>query len=199
MDQHKSLKYFPAISTGCSRCFLVIDAGYFLVREIVHALQELGHQAVILRLPLSAGSAQQGAQAYADFLKDLVEAAQRLRPDALLTINHLGFDREGILTSLLEKMRLPALVWYVDSPRYIFQNPIGNASSWVAAFTWDRAYLPWLREMGFEHVHYLPLATDPALFSGPLSRSELKLWRFRDQPDADPLVFVGDSMEAAVG
>jgi spore maturation protein CgeB len=198
MKQHEYLKTTPSASTGERRCFLVIDAGYFLVREIANALQELGHQAVILRLPTSAGGALQGARNYVEFLKDLVESVRRLRPDALLTVNHLGFDREGILTHLLERMRLPTLVWYVDSPRYIFQNPAGNVSPWVAVFTWDRSYLPWLREMGMEHVHYLPLATDPGLFAGPLAHSDLKLWRFPDQEQTDPLVFVGDSMEAAV-
>jgi spore maturation protein CgeB len=200
MDQHQSIRSIPSISTGRPRCFLVIDSGYFLVREVVHALQELGHQAVTLRLPLNSGGALQGAQEYAGFLKGLVEAVQRLRPDALLTVNHLGFDREGILTGLLEKMRLPALVWYVDCPRYIFQNSTGNASPWIGVFTWERAYLPWLQEMGLEHAHYLPLGTDPGLFAGSLSQSNLRLWRFPEGVDPmAPLVFVGDSMEAGVG
>jgi spore maturation protein CgeB len=200
MDRHESLRSIPSLSTGRARCFLVIDSGYFLVREIVCALQELGHQAVTLRLPFNTGGALQGAQEYAGFLKGLVEAVQRLRPDALLTVNHLGFDREGILTGLLAKMHLPALVWYVDSPRYIFQNPAGNASPWVGVFTWERSYLPWLKEMGLEHAHYLPLATDPGLFAGPLSQSNLRLWHVLEGNDpVSPLVFVGDSMEAGVG
>jgi spore maturation protein CgeB len=200
MNQHQYRKPAPAIATGKPRCFLVIDAGYFLIREIVHALQELGHQVVILRLPKLSGGALQGSQDYAEFLKDLVEVTRRLRPDALLTVNHLGFDREGILTHLLERMRLPALVWYVDSPRYIFQNPKGNGSPWVATFTWDRAYVPWLIQRGLEHTSYLPLGTDPHLFAGPLTNSSLTLWHFPHQEnEMAPLVFVGDSMEAGVG
>ncbi len=166
---------------------LIIDAGYFLVRELVNAARANGLNAVVLRLPLNSDGAPPEAMQYSQFLRDLVSACQRFQPQALLTINHLGFDSTGYLTGLLDKLRLPSLIWYVDSPRYILQDAAGNISPRTGIFVWDRSYIPWLQQIGFSHVHYLPLATDPEVY-----------YEARDvlgEADSFPcLIFVGDSL-----
>ncbi len=177
-------------------CYLIVDTGYFLVRELAAALESQGHLAMILRLPLEAATAAPDPSRYPDFLRKLVEAVEHLQPEALITVNHLGFDREGILTELLARLKLPALVWYVDSPRYIFQNPQANTSDWIGTFSWDRSYLSWLRQQGFEHVHYLPLGTDAHIFNTATTRRKEPPRRRADKHP--PLVFVGDSMSATV-
>jgi len=169
--------------------FVVVDAGYFLVREIVNALRSLGAKVLIIRLPLDAATGAPDVSKYGQFIADFASACGRFQPQALITVNHLGFDSQGILTGLLEKLRTPALVWYVDSPKYILKNIQANVSSWIGVFVWEKAYLSWLREVGFSHVHYLPLATDPAIFTASGASNRLTV-------SPQSLVFVGDSMAA---
>jgi spore maturation protein CgeB len=190
-DQKKSKSSAPLLkSARCESCYLLVDTGYFLTSELVHALEAEGHRPILLRLPLNNGDASRGASAYGAFLHNLIEAVKYYQPDMLLTVNHLGFDADGLLTDLLRRLHLPALVWYVDSPRYIFRNRQANLSPWVGAFVWDKSYQSWLRQIGFTHVHYLPLATDPSIFSASPAGDNHKLSR--------RLVFVGDSMKAIV-
>ncbi len=183
-------------AAGDTETYLVVDTGYFAVRELIRALRTEERQVCVLPLRWGDGDSPTGVQEYKDFLQRLAAAATNLRPRALITVNHLGFDREGRLTGLLEKMRLPALIWYVDSPRYILQNPAGNVSDWVGIFVWDPSYLPWLQEIGYDKVHYLPLATDPDLFSQQ-QVADGKLCRYFSN-GCRPLVFVGDSMVMTV-
>jgi len=170
--------------------FVVVDAGYFLVREIVNALRSLQAQVILIRLPLNRTTGAPDISKYGQFIADFASACGRFRPQALITVNHMGFDSQGILTGLLEQVKTPALIWYVDSPRYILKNLEANVSPWLGVFVWEKAYMGWLQRAGFDKVHYLPLATDPAIFAvSKLAANQLPLLQ-------DSLVFVGDSMAA---
>lgn len=194
-ENAKSLHALKMVVDG-KETYLVVDTGYFVVQELIRALRAEGRQVCVLPFRWNNGESPADVQAYQDFMKRIAAAAASWRPRALITINHLGFDREGCLTELLEKMRLPALIWYVDSPRYILQNPAGNVSDRVGIFVWDSAYLPWLQQIGFSKVHYLPLATDPDLFSRQQIEDEVLRSYFSN--GCGPLVFVGDSMVMTV-
>ena len=175
---------------GESRSFLVIDAGYFLTQEVIRALKAEGHRVAVIPLRLPDDSGRPDPEHYVAFLQILVHAAVYLKPDALLTINHLGFDADGRLTELLGKMNLPALIWYVDSPRYILLNHLANVSDRVGIFLWDQGYEPWMRQIGYQNVHALPLATDPEIFDVDDET--------QGAGGTAPLVFVGDSMTLAL-
>lgn len=188
------------------QCILVIDAGYFLTREVVKALQSEGHRTVVIPLRLPADDSLPDPIAYNAFLQNVIDATEREHPQALLTINHLGFDASGRLTELLETLELPTLVWYVDSPRYILLDYLSNVSDMVGIFLWDRSYQSWMRHCGFEKVETLPLATDPDIFA-PKTESAARVESFpleqigrdeRSEAEIAPLVFVGDSMAFAV-
>jgi ADP-heptose:LPS heptosyltransferase/spore maturation protein CgeB len=186
----------PTAPTRGTETYLVVDTGYFVVQELIRALRSEGRQVYVLPLRWNDGDSPIGVEDYKDFLQRLAAAAMKLRPRALITVNHLGFDREGRLTGLLEKMCLPALIWYVDSPRYILQNPSGNVSDRTGIFVWDQAYLPWLQQIGYRYIRYLPLATDPDLFAHPQISAEA--YRSYFSNGNQPLVFVGDSMAMTV-
>jgi len=93
-------------------------------------------------------------------------------------------DKEGVLLDLLQKMRLPLASWFVDNPHLILYLYENLRSPWTAIFTWDRDNLSTLRERGFEHLNFLPLATDSERF---VSRNKIM------SPDND-VAFVGNSM-----
>lgn len=193
-------KMSPIKSKGSQWSILVVDADYFLTREVTRALQCEGHRTRIIPLELPEDDSDSASAWYDRFLADLSEVIKQERPDALFTINHLGFDCDGRLTKLLEAFNLPALVWYVDSPRYILLNHLANVSDWVGIFLWERAYEPWLRQIGYEKVDILPLAADPATFSNqrlPHQQNAPSSTESSNGNDST-LVFIGDSMQFAV-
>ena len=152
---------------------LLLESGYFTVAECKKGLEKLGHKVILL--PLGG-----------DFIKRLLLHMVEVKPDFLLTINHLGFDEEGKLTSLLTELKLPFASWFVDSPSYIIYKNDRQVSDFCSLFSWERSYLPRMEEQGFNSPVFLPLATDPDIFR-PADSSSLP--RFT----AD-IAFVGNSM-----
>ncbi len=132
---------------------LLIDSGYFLVREIREGMERLGHDVRVVGLGKGEG-----------FISSLLKEVVDFRPDFLITVNHLGFDEEGILTGFLRSVEMPVASWYVDSPDLIIRAFERNVAPNVSLFLWDRGYVERMREMGFEDVHYLPLGTDERVF-----------------------------------
>jgi len=162
---------------------LFLDRPYFLCTEIKDALTRL-------EIPWSALPVPVEDRGSAAFVEELLRRVLDFRPDFALTVNHFGLDCEGRLAELLERLNLPLASWFVDNPHLILSRYPGLARPGTALFTWDADNIPSLRALGFEHVHYLPLATDARRFhpgqpAGPAS------WR------AD-VSFVGDSMTGAV-
>ncbi len=155
---------------------VLIDSGYLTVRECRKGLELLGHTVCTI----APGP---------DFIKRLLTLLVETRPDFLMAVNHLGFDREGKLTELLTDLKLPFASWYVDSPTYILYGGKENLSPFCAVFCWERTYLEPVAKMGFHSPSFLPLATDPEIFTPAAGNGS---GRF-----ASSLSFVGDSMETA--
>lgn len=136
---------------------LLITSRYFLVGEVAAACGRIGVRQRTLTLESDEISSE-------DFVKSLLREALEFRPDAVLTLNHLGVDREGVLTELLAKLELPLVSWFVDNPHLVLHLYRGLSSPWMAIFTWDRDNIDSLRKQGFSHVFHLPLGTDPTRF-----------------------------------
>lgn len=158
----------------------LLDFGYYLTPEIERAIEGLGHETT--RIQIRRG--EEGEQA----VGIVIEKLRECKPDFLLTVNHLGFDKAGALTSFLASIEMPAASWYVDSPNLIIRAFERNVSPLISVFVWDWGYLNDVRSMGFSHVHYLPLATDDTIFK-PMSLSKAERARFGAE-----VGFVGDSM-----
>jgi spore maturation protein CgeB len=159
---------------------LILDSGYFLIREIDRALHVLGHQTRLIHLPdRKAGRT--------DVVARILSETASFKPDMLLTVNHLGFDEQGILTDILDHLQLPFASWFVDSPHFILSCGRRIASPYGTVFVWDADYLDTVNELGCAHVHYLPLATDTSIFA-PEKQS------LRQSGYSCPVSFVGDSM-----
>jgi spore maturation protein CgeB len=120
-----------------------------------------------------------------DVYKNAIRSA---RPDFVLTVNHLGFDHEGMVTGLLNSLSLPFASWYVDSPHLILRHYVNNISPYLTIFLWDEDYLSILRNLGFDSVEYLPLGTDDSIFK-PLTSSSFKMKKLKSD-----ICFVGNSM-----
>lgn len=161
---------------------VLIDPGYFLIREVEKALKDLGHK--VVKLPVSGDDEGNAV------VSRLIETVLDFRPDFLLTMNHLGFDEDGVLSEFFRSIEMPVASWYVDSPRLIVQAFEKNVSPWMSLFLWDKSYLEDMKAMGFESVQYLPLGTDESLFR-PLTAGKHK--KKLDIYSCD-IGFVGNSM-----
>ena len=163
----------------------ILDTGYFLVQEIVRAAERLGHN--VHRIPVPERWTIPGER-----LKSVMDSINSLRPDFLLTINHLGFDSEGLMAGFLTRMRLPFASWFVDSPILILGASPENVTEFCSIFLWDSDYTSNIKALGYEHIHFLPLATDETIFKpGNGAINPLQSW-------ACGLGFVGTSMVEAV-
>ncbi|AGW12045.1 CgeB family protein [Megalodesulfovibrio gigas] len=163
---------------------LGVTSQYFLMGEVQAACTRLG-------VPLHCIHIEDQEIGAGRFMEELLTAVLEFKPDFLFTINHLGVDREGVLISLLEQMRLPMASWFVDNPHLILHLYQQVVHPLTAIFTWDRDNLPSLKALGFEHVHYLPLGTDAHRF-----RPGAPAWPGMPRAGAS---FVGNSMVFKVG
>lgn len=173
---------YPKFANGETR-LLLLTSKYFLTGEFVSACGRLGVPHRLLQIP-------EGEMGHTEFVERLLAATLEFKPDCIVTINHLGVDREGALMGLLEKLKLPLASWFVDNPHLVLAHYTGLASPWTAIFTWDADNILSLRELGFEHVFYMPLGTDAQRFR-PLRPEEGAPPRHPWNAD---ISFVGNSM-----
>ncbi len=154
---------------------LFIDSAYVLTKECLTGLQEAGCETKYIHIDSEQ-------QSYEIFIKNLLTIIAEFRPDFVLTINHLGFDKEGRLTELLSSIEMPFASWFVDSPTVILTSFEQNISDFCNLFIWDKDYIEDLKNIGYKSVNYLPLAALPSIFK-PM-----------DVPYRYDVAFVGSSM-----
>ena len=162
---------------------LLLTSKYFLMGEITSACKRLDIPNHLVAIP-------DGEVGHAEFVEQILQAVLEFKPDFAFTINHLGVDREGVLTELLEKLRLPMASWFVDNPELILAQYANLVTPWTAIFTWDADNIQTLRDTGFSHVCYLPLGVDLDRFA-PRQPEELPP---AGHPWHTDLCFVGNSM-----
>lgn len=138
---------------------LVLETGYFFDQSWLRAARSLGWEAA------SAPSAMTGGLTR-DQVGTLFRTIAEFKPDFLITSNYAGMDIAGIFSRFFEDARLPYVSWFTDTPRMILFGRQMYVSHYSVAATWERAYIPYFERLGFQHVLFLPHATDPDLFCG---------------------------------
>ena len=153
---------------------VVLGDSYHLQHECARVMREFGHEVLMVPLENKASTMIEG----------VMRALLALKPDFVLSVNHLGFDCDNALGEILEECEMPTAVWYCANPMIILEGGGIPAATMTTCFTWERNYMPWLRSRGVEDLHYLPLATDFVQRSHRGGALEYEL------------SFVGDSMQA---
>lgn len=156
---------------------LFLNNDYFLQKQTIRILKQMGHR--VLSLQVTDNPAR--------MLECLLQSAVELKPDCIISMNHEGFDREGKIAAILEEFRIPVLIWYLDDFRFILPNYQAQVRENILIFTFEKANIPQLIELGFEGVEYLPTATilNPAVFY----KNDLS------EKNGAAFVFVGNSFE----
>lgn len=155
---------------------LVLETGYFFDQSWLHAGEKLGWAVA------SVPSAMVGSVTR-EQIAQLFRTIAEFKPDFILTSNYAGMDIAGMFARFFEDARVPYVSWFTDTPRMILFGREMHVSDYSVAATWERAYIPYFESLGFRHIHFMPHATDPALFHGAPAT----------QFDRD-LAFVGASM-----
>lgn len=138
---------------------LVLETEYFFDKSWLRAAQQLGWLATSVSSAMTGGLTR-------DQVADLFRTVAEFKPHFILTSNYAGMDTHGLLARFFEDTRIPYVSWFTDTPRMILFNRTVHSSPYNVAATWERRYIDHLRGLGFRHVHFMPHATDPALFHG---------------------------------
>lgn len=157
---------------------LILETQYFFDQSWVRAAEGMGWAVRTVPSSMVEGLTR-------DDIKQLFTALGEFKPDFVLTSNYAGMDVAGIFARFFEDAHIPYVSWFTDTPRMILYQRVVCPSPYAVAATWERAYTRHFEELGFEQIHFMPLATDPDLFNGEPAEA----W------DRD-LAFVGTSMIA---
>ena len=177
----EELRQWPKFQ-GTKPRVLLLTSQYFLLGELVAACERLDVPHVLLDLQAKEMNLE-------DFVRTILGALTSFRPDFVLTVNHLGVDREGVLLQILEALNLPLASWFVDNPHLILPAYPRLHADKTLLFSWDADNLESLRDFGYPNVAWLPLGVDPHRFQpGASGRPE---W-------TSDISFVGNSMVAKV-
>jgi len=152
----KKLLSYSQFSILNSQFSVAIPFGtHFLQQEILNALKDLNVPCTTL---------PQESENPAALESLLMEQFQKSTPSLVLCVNAKGIDSEGILLNVCRRFSVPVHIWFVDDPRPIACLLSKAQCENILAWTWERAYIPWLKEKGFAGAEWLPLAGDSHLF-----------------------------------
>ncbi|HUV49879.1 MAG TPA: glycosyltransferase [Anaerolineae bacterium] len=113
--------------------------------------------------------------------KNITRILDTFKPEMIFSFNGFGLDNEGNLSHEYAKRGIPFVTWFVDKPRKVdFKNSYVKSNSYM--FVFDRSYMALLKELDFDNIFYLPLATNPDRFR-PLN----------DTAKEKNICFIGDS------
>jgi spore maturation protein CgeB len=157
---------------------LLLSARQHLMAELAAGCRAIGIEHASLYLGDVASAAELETR--------LLTAMNAHQPDFLLTINHSGLDREGLVSGLCRHIRMPLLSWFVDRPELFLPAYANLENPYLAYAVWDADAVSGLEAMAGGRVFHLPLGAD-------LSRIEF-LPQARHDRD---VAFVGNSMQAA--
>ena len=160
---------------------LILETGYFFDQSWVRAAESLGWAVACVPSAMVGGLTREQ-------IAQLFTTLAEFKPDYIITSNYAGMDVKGIFARFFEDARIPYVSWFTDTPRMILFGREMHVSPYAVAATWERAYTPAFEALGFQHIHFMPHATDPAVFNEPPADT----W-------GRPLAFVGMSMIKETG
>lgn len=129
--------------------------------DLIHAFEKRGVE--VLQEDLVQDLTPEGHIREMFSLERVQSLLDSFKPDFVLSINGSGLDNNGVISREYERRSIPFLTWFLDRP---LAADIGDkyAKQNSHLFTFDKIYVDGLKEVGFESVHYLPLATNPDRF-----------------------------------
>ena len=147
----------PEVQDRGSGGALLLFGAFFLEEELKNALGRTEGGVRLFRYTELKNSVQ--------FEASFERAVREHRPAYILSVNMKGFDANGAVAAIARRCGVPLVIWFVDDPHPILVHQAAFVNDSMAALSWERRYLPWLKKKGFGSTAWLPLAGDPALFT----------------------------------
>ena len=160
-DAMRAILDYPKFA-GSTR-MLVLETEYYFDKSWARAAEQLGWETASVSSAMVGGLTREQ-------IAELFRTIGEFKPDFIITSNYAGMDSLGLFARFFEDAKIPYVSWFTDTPRMILYERVVHASRYAVAATWERGYTSHFEALGFEHVHYMPLATDPALFHGSPAR-----------------------------
>ena len=117
----------------------------YILQDVTAALHKLGHKARVLNLTNNIRNFE------------ITSEINKNRPDFILLLDAIGF-----MPHIYEKEKIPYISWFFDNPFNWLKKH--HVSDYYHIFSWDKTYVPNLKEIGFTNVYYLPLAANTDVF-----------------------------------
>ncbi|MGL4721726.1 MAG: CgeB family protein [Desulfovibrionaceae bacterium] len=136
---------------------LFIPEYYCLRAHIENACKRIGVECISLHMISGISLEEQASR--------IIQYCIKCKPDYILTINHWGFENNVLAQEVIEATHIPVASWFVDSPDIILGYEEIKGMEYFHIFTWEKSTIERIRSKGYTHVEYLPLATDPTIFS----------------------------------
>lgn len=117
----------------------------YIMQDIIAALHSEGHEVTLFHL-------ESGNTKY-----QFSRVIRTRKPDFIFLL-----DAIGLMHTEFQERGVPYISWFFDNPfNWLKQE---HVSSNHIIFVWDKTYVPELKQMGFEHTHYLPLGANTDVF-----------------------------------
>ncbi len=139
---------------------LLFRSQYWVDGACEAAAKSMGWQVSSVLTPMEGAQTREQTAA-------LLETLVHFRPDFIFSVNLAGMDVDGVWARFFDDLGVPHITWFVDNPRTIIMDKERYATPTTMVLTWEEGYEPYLRNIGFRHVYYLPLAADTAHFNAP--------------------------------
>ena len=160
VNSHNGLKYKKF--AGNETTALLLTTSYFLMGDIIQAMERSGLRYRLVTI-------EQEELDCETYLQSLGKHIREIKPDFVLTLNHLGLDREGMVAQFFNDIEMPFASWYVDNPHLSITQYAKSSSPYCGLFLWDNNSVAEMKAFGFEHAFYAPLGVDERRFR-PLPR-----------------------------
>ena len=178
MSKLKAYFSYPKFKAPPYRLLFIFN-DYYLQQASIGALKQMGHQVKVIHLQKDARQ----------MLDTLLKTSVVFRPDAIIGMNHVGMDSEGVIPQTLSELGIPIIIWYLDDFRFLIPDPRALATPLTIIFTFEKTHVPLLNQIGFTHVFYLPSASA----FNPYNNYRLQYPQFRFLNNA--ITFVGTTFD----
>lgn len=122
--------------------------------DVQTTLRNMGHEVLVLDLP-STPSASLAEIA-------ILDALLLHQPDIVITIDTVGLVPEHYLYICTQTK---VVSWFYDAPQHFLTKSYALLGDRYFVFCWDRAYEDIVKSFGVRNFIYLPLATNPLVYS----------------------------------
>ncbi|MBU2599687.1 glycosyltransferase [bacterium] len=131
----------------------------YILEDSLAALSELDQEVYVIDLNKFVLDREKNLLNEKNIALIAEKAIEEIKPNFIFTVTCVGLK---FILEVIKRFKIPYVSWFADAPVSI--STIFKPDPLFFIFMWDKTYIKELNDMGYEHVYYLPLATNPKIF-----------------------------------